>query len=112
MWRMDDKVEFQRAITAYVDDQPTQAVAARKLGLKRQTIHRYVRGQSYPRPNRRRQLLQAIGAVPVSPASVFPSDLSLLDDENLMRFRDLMVHLVTLIDLDVASRGGKERKGG
>ncbi|EZP52686.1 helix-turn-helix domain-containing protein [Sphingomonas sp. RIT328] len=110
---MDDKAQFQRAIAAYVEDQPTQAVAARKLGLNRQTVHRYVKGQSHPRVKRRRDLLRLIGGGPEGgEAMKMPPQLSSLDDESLRGFRDLMVHLVTLIDLDVASRAGKERKGG
>lgn len=110
---MDEKMLFRRSIAAYVDAQPTQAEAARILGLERQTLHRYLKGQSYPRPQRLRLLMRKVRAAPgPDGAKALPDRIASLSDENIVLLRDMMVHLVTLIDLDVGSRGGKERKDG
>ncbi len=104
---------FRRLIAAYVAAQPTQAEAARSLDLKRQTLHRYLKGQSYPRPQRLKLLMRTMRAAPGSDdAKTLPHRIASLSEENVVLLRDMMVHLVTLIDLDVGSRGGKERKDG
>lgn len=60
-----------------------------------------------------KRLSQKIGMAPATGGlGTFPERLGSLNDEKLMLLRDMMVHLVTLIDLDVGSRGGKEHKGG
>ncbi len=110
---MKQASDFQRELEQYVRAQPGKVAASKKLGVSRQDLYRYLKGETEPRPDRKAEMLRRMGVGRSSkPILGIPSDIVTLDVESVTLIRDCMLHLVRLIDLDLQSRPVKERKGG
>lgn len=109
MAMMDQTDRFRAALWAFVGRQPSKTAAASALGVTRQDLYRYLAGETVPRSVRLDRMLarMSIG----SPASEF-AKIPPLTEENVTLIRDALLHLASLLDLDLASRRGNERKGG
>lgn len=106
---MGEKEAFQEEIVRFVERQPTKSAAADVLGISRQDLYRYLEGSSVPRLKRRESLLRIMH----SPSHV-ASPLALaapraVDVQSVTKIRDMMLHIVSLLDLDLAGRDGEER---
>ncbi|PZU07395.1 MAG: hypothetical protein DI606_16665 [Sphingobium sp.] len=102
---------FHADLREFVNNQASRVEAARILGIKRQDLYRYLNGASAPREKRKQQIIKLIGA-PTSQLETrtISQEFSGLDTQSVTRLRDMMLHLVSLIDLDLAGRTVNERK--
>lgn len=105
---MDEDAEFKKALSRFAADQPTMVQAAAKLSITRQDLYRYIKGETVPRRKRRRQMMQMLRRRPEGIAMpITASHLPILDKKSVTNLRDVLLHLVRLIDLDEASRQGE-----
>lgn len=102
---------FYADLRKFVDSQASRVEAARILGIKRQDLYRYLSGASAPREKRKQQIIKLIKA-PTSQLETrtISQEFSGLDTQSVTCLRDMMLHLVSLIDLDLAGRNVNERK--
>lgn len=108
---MSEPEEFTRNLAAFVEGQASKADAARILKISRTDLYRYLDGTTAPRPRRQRDMLEKMRAAPRVPVGQPIEYISSLDVESVTSLRNMLVHLVTLIDLDAATRRGNEAKG-
>jgi hypothetical protein len=111
MKAMNEKDRFRSALWAFVGRQQSKTAAASELKVTRTDLYRYISGSTVPRPDRMRQMMSRMAAGVTFPASG-ASDTPPISEENVTQMRDMLLHLVSLLDLDLASRRVNERKGG
>ena len=109
---MEELDVFRTALWAYVGRQPSKKAAADALGITRTDLYRYLGGSTAPRPLRREEMMRAMLPATHSPAVVPEHEFSGLSEESVTRLRSALIHLVSLLDLDLAGRRVNERKGG
>lgn len=108
---MDENDHFRAALWAFVGRQQSKTAAASELKVTRTDLYRYISGATVPRPDRMKQMMSRMAAgvtLPASGAVEIPS----MSEENVTQMRDMLLHLASLLDLDLASRRVNERKGG
>lgn len=109
---MTSEVEFREELRRYLGRQPSKIGAARALGITRQDLHRYATGVTAPRADRRRKLMSLMRAKAPPPAPSPGAAQALISAADVAQLRDALLHLVTLVELDLATRRGDERKDG
>lgn len=110
---MPAPIDFRQALALFASNQPTKTLAAQKLGISRQDFYRYLDGSASPREARLRQLQERMASEGEQPAiPALPTDFSSLDRKSVTLLRDMMLHLVSLIDLDLSARTDNETGGG
>jgi transcriptional regulator with XRE-family HTH domain len=102
---MDDRDRFRARLAAFVDSRGSRSEAADDLGVARMTLYRYLNGRSFPRPSQIHAMELVIGPLGGSLSASEPFDG--LDQESVTRLRNTLLHLVRLIDLDVARGRGE-----
>jgi len=111
MAAMDQNDRFRTALWAFVGRQQSKTAAAIELKVTRTDLYRYLSGDTVPRPERMRQMMSrmAMGVVPQASGAI---DIPPMSEEKVTQMRDMLLHLASLLDLDLASRRVNERKGG
>lgn len=104
---------FKETLAEYVAGQSSKSAAARALGVTRMDLHRYLGGKTTPRRERLKGMmgLMTLSASPSVRALEATQNIS-LDAKSVTQLRNGLLHLLALLDLDLASRGSNERKGG
>lgn len=108
---MDRNDRFRAALWAFVGRQQSKAAAAIELKVTRTDLYRYLSGDTVPRPERMRRMMSRMAAGSVLSVSD-AIDIPPMPEENVTQMRDMLLHLASLLDLDLASRRVNERKGG
>ena len=100
--------DFRSDLATFVAGQPNKTQAAQQLKISRQDLYRYLTGKTEPHPERRRSMMIAMKGLARGKSSSFPPEMiQHLDVKSVTQMRDMLLHLVHLLDLDVASRLGK-----
>jgi hypothetical protein len=110
---MNEIEKFRGDLARFASRQRTKTEAAEALGVSRTDFYRYLAGKTVPRRPRRDQMARRMRAIPGRrpiPAPV--SEIQQLDVKSVTQLRNLLLHLVHMLDLDLAGRVGKVRKGG
>ena len=109
---MNGASDFRSKLATFVAAQPTKAEAARVLGITRQDLYRYLGSKSRPRPLKASKLVERMRRLNgANPQTDSADQQPLFSTADLARLRDTLLHLVTLVELDLASRRGDERRG-
>lgn len=103
---MSSPDDFKTVLARFVSTQPSKAASARMLNINRQDLYRYLRGDSSPRLQRRKQIWQSIDDLQRVEVERRAQKLSALDTQSVTQMRRMLLHLVSLIDLDLVSREG------
>ncbi len=105
---MSEAEQFKAELGAYWQAAPNKSDAARRLQVGRQQVYKYVSGSVTPRMERRdamiRRMRQGQDEAPPSSVAFHP--------ERALRMRQLLVELMTLLDLDEPVRGGTLQEDG
>ncbi|WP_199037234.1 hypothetical protein [Sphingomonas mollis] len=109
---MDEPDAFRAALWTYVGRQPSKRAAADALGITRTDLYRYLGGDTAPRSTRREEMMRAMATGMRPMTGLSGDDFLNLSVESVTQLRDILLHLVSLLDLDLASRRVNERKGG
>lgn len=110
---MAGKETLKAELERFVARHGTRTAAAEALGISRMDLYRYLHQKTVPRPKTVASLISALertGAPKIEPAVDDQSDSFELD--TVTKLRDLMLQCVTLLELDLARRGGNAGKGG
>lgn len=109
---MNGASDFRSKLATFVAAQPTKAEAARVLGITRQDLYLYLGSKSRPRPLKASKLVERMRRLNgANPQTNSADQQPLFSTPDLARLRDTLLHLVTLVELDLASRRGDERRG-
>jgi len=109
---MVDVALFRAELRRFVEQGASKAAAARALGISRQDLYRYLRGATTPRSGRLRTLLTAMQPQGQAAEAAEVARSAILSMDRVADLRDVLLHLVSLVELDLAVRQGDERKGG
>lgn len=109
---MDEAEEFRSALWGFVGRQPSKKAAADTLKITRTDLYRYLSGDTAPRQQRRDEMMQVMHSATASHPAQVGQKVTGLSSERVTDLRDTLLHLASLLDLDLASRHVNERKGG
>lgn len=101
----DDQWDFHGELLWFANAQKSWAEAARILKISRNDLYRYKRG-GVPHAGRKADLKKVILAARASCATPITPDSVSLSREKITLLRDMLLHLVHAIDLDLMRDGG------
>lgn len=102
---------FRAALWAYVGRQSSKTAAAATLNVTRTDLYRYLSGETVPRPARLDEMVKTMSAGG-SPKTAAGVEIPHMSEESVTQMRDMLLHLASLLDLDLTSRRVIEGKGG